>query len=1026
MTNLKKILLTAVLLCAGLCAKAYDFEVNGIYYNKNSDGTSVSVTYKDYNSGSYNSYSGIVTIPSVVAYDGISYSVTAIGDRAFYGCESLVKVTMPNSIKSIGQLTFVNCISLENLTIPNSITSIGYKAFENCTSFTKIVLPNNLTTISNSTFYGCSNLTEVTIPNTVTTIEAYAFGYCSKLKNISLPPNITSIPFDFARGSGLENLYIHANISYINEGAFREMDNLKSITVDAANKYYTSDNGILFSKNKDTLIAYPCAKSSEYTVLSGVKAIKQFAFHHNYNLTKVTLPSSITYIGQSAFYDNQNLIDVIFEGTTPPQLGSNVFNTTPKLKFIKVPNASTYLNKYDFKQLTTQYTDPKTIIDDSYGISMVTINNITYGILDKDGKTAYAITVDTSIIDVKIDSVITGLGNGTDEYNVTTIGVNAFNNCSYLKTLYIPNGITKIQIKQFSNCSNLEYVYCNAKFTTYISDHTSSPFYNCGKLKEIVFGDDVTSIPSYLMQRSNTSLHKVVLGKNLKFVGLSSFGYCHNLDTVYIGTETMPDQFSSAFHYYDSDHQGSDPKRKLFVPCGFKQQYANNNSSNNFAEIIEACDVTVDTTVILCQGSTFNLNGKELDTTGIYTDTVNLGFSDSIINLNLTVNPVYNDDVVEKVIYEGDSYSFAGKQYANAGYYTETLQTINGCDSIVSLKLFTIEKLVDTVTVHDTTTITIRDTIINNIHDTTILTLYDTVTLHDTIETTLYDTVTLFDTIETTLYDTVTLFDTIETTLYDTVMLHDTIEMTLYDTVTLHDTIETTLYDTVTLFDTIETTLYDTVTLFDTIETTLYDTVTLFDTIETALYDTVTLFDTIETTLYDTVTLHDTITVTQTIHDTVNTVDTVTVTEYDTVTLMDTLYLHDTITPCGITRTYIYAEINAGETYMGYGFTESDAGEYTLTLQTEDGCDSIVTLYLQVTAGIDEIQQEKIISIYPNPAHDRVTIHADGDIKIIDNKGQVIREIKSIKGVKDINVSDFEAGVYYINVGKFTQPLIIE
>ncbi|MBO6117744.1 MAG: leucine-rich repeat domain-containing protein [Bacteroidales bacterium] len=206
----------------------------------------------------------------------------------------------------------------------------------------------------------------------------------------------------------------------------------------------------------------------------------------------------------------------------------------------------------------------------------------------------------------------------------------------------------------------------------------------------------------------------------------------------------------------------------------------------------------------------------------------------------------------------------------------------------------------------------------------------------------------------------------------------------------------------------------------------IHDTVTIVDTLTITVHDTVTLFDTItnEITLYDTVTLTDTITLIQI--DTVTLVDTITLTLYDTVNTIDTVYLHDTITPCGITRTYIYAEINAGETYMGYGFTESDAGEYVQTLQTEDGCDSIVTLILQVTAGIDKIQAERIISIYPNPAHDRVTIHADGDIKIIDNKGQVVREIKNIKGVKDINVSNFEAGVYYINVGKHTQPLIIE
>ncbi|MBO6118674.1 MAG: leucine-rich repeat protein, partial [Bacteroidales bacterium] len=479
-------------------------------------------------------------------------------------------------------------------------------------------------------------------------------------------------------------------------------------------------------------------------------------------------------------------------------------------------------------------------------------------------------------------------------------------------------------------------------------------------------------------------------------------------------------------------------------------------------------------TAAICQGETYSFNNNELNAAGVYTQTVNVNkYRDSIITLTLTVNPIY-DTVISATICKGQTYSNNGFNTNDAGTHTLNLQTINGCDSTVTLNLNVVDGYdttitaeicsgesfgensygiyiknlvssdgcdsvvrvnlvakqytgdVDTVHIHDTVTVTQLDTVI--LHDTITneITKFDTVTLHDTIETTLYDTVTLFDTIETTLYDTVTLHDTIETTLYDTVTLHDTIETTLYDTVTLHDTIETTLYDTVTLFDTIETTLYDTVTLFDTITVTqtVHDTVNTVDTLTVTEYDTVTLIDTITLTQIDTVTVTDTITLTQI--DTVTVTDTITLILHDTVNTIDTVYLHDTITPCGVTRTYIYAEINAGETYNGYGFTESDAGEYTLNLQTDDGCDSIVTLILQVTAGIEEINSERIISIYPNPAHDRVTIHADGDIKIIDNKGQVVREIKNVKGIKDINVNDFEAGVYYINVGKFTQPLIIE
>ena len=138
------------------------------------------------------------------------------------------------------------------------------------------------------------------------------------------------------------------------------------------------------------------------------------------------------------------------------------------------------------------------------------------------------------------------------------------------------------------------------------------------------------------------------------------------------------------------------------------------------------------------------------------------------------------------------------------------------------------------------------------------------------------------------------------------------------------------------------------------------------------------------------------------------------------------MYVYDTVTLCSTVRTYIYSTINAGENYSDYGFDVNEAGTHMQILQTEDGCDSIITLYLQVTQGIDEVQQDKIITVYPNPAKDKVTIKADGDVTIFNNKGQTVKTIKNINGVKEINITDLESGVYYIKVGETTKKLIIK
>ena len=126
---IKKFWILAILLSVALSGYAYDFEVDGICYGKNSDGKTVNLTVKEYN---YNSYSGSVVIPSKVTYSGTTYSVTSIGDLAFKGCSGLTSVTIPNSVTSIGVLAFMDCSGLTSVTIPNSVTSIGGSAFREC------------------------------------------------------------------------------------------------------------------------------------------------------------------------------------------------------------------------------------------------------------------------------------------------------------------------------------------------------------------------------------------------------------------------------------------------------------------------------------------------------------------------------------------------------------------------------------------------------------------------------------------------------------------------------------------------------------------------------------------------------------------------------------------------------------------------------------------------------------------------------------------------------------------------------
>ena len=126
-----KHLFTILLLLCATAVTAHDFEVGGIYYNiTDAVAKTVAVTYKGGNSTSYsNEYSGAATIPASVTYNGSTYSVTTIGNYAFYKCNGLTSIEIPNSVTTIEDYAFSNCTGLTSVTIPNSVTEIGISAF---------------------------------------------------------------------------------------------------------------------------------------------------------------------------------------------------------------------------------------------------------------------------------------------------------------------------------------------------------------------------------------------------------------------------------------------------------------------------------------------------------------------------------------------------------------------------------------------------------------------------------------------------------------------------------------------------------------------------------------------------------------------------------------------------------------------------------------------------------------------------------------------------------------------------------
>jgi len=219
--------------------------------------------------------------------------VTGIGENAFQEYDEITSITIPNSVTKIGDQAFSGCYGLTSIAIPNSITSIGDGVFDGCESLASVTIPDSVTSIGRHAFYDCTSLVSITIPDSVTSIGDYTFYGCESLTSIIIPASVTRI----------------------GGGAFSNCTSLTAINVAAGNNAFTSESGILYSKDKTSLRAYPAGKTdNSFTVPNSVTGIGWGAFQGSASLTNVTIPDSVTNIGNNAFSGCGKLTSVTFQG----------------------------------------------------------------------------------------------------------------------------------------------------------------------------------------------------------------------------------------------------------------------------------------------------------------------------------------------------------------------------------------------------------------------------------------------------------------------------------------------------------------------------------------------------------------------------------------------------------------------------------------------------------------------------------------------------------------------------------------
>lgn len=307
----RRLILVLVLSIVSILVNAESsIKINGIYYVLNNSSLSAEVSKMpssfDGTSIVSNYYSGDITIPEEIEYEGKKYTITSVGEEAFNGCTELLSISMPNTVINIGEKAFQDCRSLKTIDIPKGIEIIKDETFAGMIGITSIVIPESVVRINKYAFMFCSNLKNVYIDGLIQQIGDDAFFGCDNIENVYIKDlvhfsglylwTIYSSPLSYAKhmylnGQEIVNLRIPEEIDYVSRWAFLGCDFLESVTIP-----------------------------------NHVRKIEQGAFAECSNLKILIIGEGVYHFGDYAFQGCNSLTDVYcYSKERPNQPGYNMF-----------------------------------------------------------------------------------------------------------------------------------------------------------------------------------------------------------------------------------------------------------------------------------------------------------------------------------------------------------------------------------------------------------------------------------------------------------------------------------------------------------------------------------------------------------------------------------------------------------------------------------------------------------------------------------------------------------------------------
>lgn len=400
--------------------------------------------------------------------------VTTIGDSCFEDCIKLTYATLGNSLEFLGNNSFKNCKALTEITMPNTTTSIGHGAFENCSNLSLVTLNNGLLTMGTNTFKGCKSLLAMTIPGSVTDIGRGSFDGCSMISSVNFQAGQNPITIANFPDSPIKTLRIGRNMTYACSGVSSPFKDKKTLT------------RVLFSGNYvTTLYDYlldGCSAITQITLPSNLETINTYVFRGCTGLTNMSIPGTVTSIGNNSFEGCSGLKDLVFEdGSADITLGSEsgLFSGSPLESLFVGRNIKHSAEKPEQSPF--------------YGQELLTNLRIS--------NTGYV----TTLCDYFVDKATT------------------------LKTVVIPEGVTKIRQYSFANCNSLVSI----TFPESLDQIGQYGFADCKSLVNVTLPNNLASIGQYGFTGC-TSMERITLSGKLHAMNTGLLYGCTNLKSLSI------------------------------------------------------------------------------------------------------------------------------------------------------------------------------------------------------------------------------------------------------------------------------------------------------------------------------------------------------------------------------------------------------------------------------------------------------------------------------------------------------------